>query len=829
MVNKLRLFMFLAISVWAANCNAGGTCPDVPFGQSQNYRAWFTDEVTGEEIADGAIVPTGTNVLWHGLAEAQGYCEIYAGIPCVYAGRQEHDVIKIGRSFYTPTGLFQPFHDTYGVDPETGKTAFYHILDTEDSARSTGPRQEYIYYEGPYTFISANFMSPTACDMQPDRVYAPIFTIIGRKPKKRRCDIGSEQAVFGNPCDAMNGIKQQVETDFAGGAFDTRRIYSSDTSSMTVGLGYGWGSSLTRRLERGGAKIMIVDPNGGSESFNLADGVWTGSPDSKYASVVSEGANYVVTSKLGKTERFSKNGKLQLSTDAIGRTTTYVYDAYGQLSSVVDAFGRSLLVSQTNGRIDSLGYVAVDEVRYSYTNGQLTSVTYADDSHKRYSYDSRFVDQYLKSSLLTSIIDEDEVTFAAWTYDDTEKVQTSEHAPGSPISPVDNYSFTYSGSDYSGSNTVIDPRGVSWNITYSNALGSKILKSKSNDFDGSILSQGFDYNGNRTEQKNRLGVRTCSYFDGRHLETYRVEGVPADVVTSCSYLSRYTNPLPEGSRRIVTDWHPDWDVKTKIAEPSKFTTYVYNGQPDPFNGDALLFCAPAEAVLPNGKPIIALCKTVEQATTDDSGASGFGASLKADVNPRVASIVYNLFGQILTETDPRGKQTTYEYWSGTSFAGEGNAARGHWQGDLKKVTNALGHKTEYLEYNKRGQPTKILQPNGSLELREYHVRGWPTKVTLRPAGTTDALKDQVTQYDYYATGLLKQATQPDGSWATYTYDAAHRLTDVADSAGNSVHYVLDNTGSRTAEQYKDPNGALAKTLSRTFDALGRLSSATGAP
>ena len=117
-----------------------------------------------------------------------------------------------------------------------------------------------------------------------------------------------------------------------------------------------------------------------------------------------------------------------------------------------------------------------------------------------------------------------------------------------------------------------------------------------------------------------------------------------------------------------------------------------------------------------------------------------------------------------------------------------------------------------------------LLPNGSTEQREYHARGWLTKVTLVPAGGGAG---QVTQYDYFDTGLLKKVTQPDGSYASYTWDDAHRLRDVVDSVGNKVHYELDNVGNRTAEQFKDPQGTLAKTITRTFDALGRMSSVTG--
>jgi YD repeat-containing protein len=86
-------------------------------------------------------------------------------------------------------------------------------------------------------------------------------------------------------------------------------------------------------------------------------------------------------------------------------------------------------------------------------------------------------------------------------------------------------------------------------------------------------------------------------------------------------------------------------------------------------------------------------------------------------------------------------------------------------------------------------------------------------------------QSETTTYDYDKVGQLKRATEPDGSWVGYTYDAAHRLTDVADSRGNTVHYTLDAAGNRTGEDWRDVGGALRHTITRTFDALGRLKTA----
>ena len=335
-----------------------------------------------------------------------------------------------------------------------------------------------------------------------------------------------------------------------------------------------------------------------------------------------------------------------------------------------------------------------------------------------------------------------------------------------------------------------------------------------------------DSRGNVTSKVDFNDVRSChAYMSDRNVETYRVEGLgQADAcpVDLAAYQVPGGLPADKPQRKISTTWHPLWKLEARRAEPKRFVTTVYNGEPDPLNNNVVAICASGDPRLPDNSRVAVICTRYEQSTDDDTGSLGFTAPVK---ETRVWNYTYNQYGQVVTETDPRGKVTTYEYWPApTTFTGDGNAARGHWMGDLKKVTNALNQTTNYLEYNKRGQVLTTQYANGSQEQREYHVRGWLTKVTLVPAGSG---LGQATQYDYFDTGLLRKVTQPDGSYASYTWDDAHRLTDVTDSVGNKVHYELDNAGNRTQEKFKDPQGALAKTIRRTFDALGRMSSVTG--
>jgi YD repeat-containing protein len=141
------------------------------------------------------------------------------------------------------------------------------------------------------------------------------------------------------------------------------------------------------------------------------------------------------------------------------------------------------------------------------------------------------------------------------------------------------------------------------------------------------------------------------------------------------------------------------------------------------------------------------------------------------------------------------------------------------KGDLWKVTNALGQVTETLKYDGAGRVLSLKDPNGVITDFEYHPRGWLTARKTRGSDEASEADDQIMRIEYWPMGLVKKMTQPDGA---YTYDAARRLTDIADNAGNQIHYVLDDAGNRIKEDTKDASGTLKRTLSRVFNQLGEL-------
>ncbi|MDC8785896.1 RHS repeat domain-containing protein [Roseateles koreensis] len=496
------------------------------------------------------------------------------------------------------------------------------------------------------------------------------------------------------------------------------------------------------------------------------------------------GVNNLTYSDAGTSQSFAP-GQAHLVgvKDNFGRELKFTYDSVGRRITLTDPAGGVYVYnyneSSANGSL---------EISNSST---ITSVIYPDGGRRIYWYNEKdkMADEIQQISL-TGITDENGIRFSSYSYDSSGRAISTEHAGG-----VEKVTFDYSQSPVLTAFT--DPFGTIRTerfIELNNSLvstgqvqpgGSGCAESASNI--------GYDTNGNIVNYSDFSGrINAINYDLSRNLESLRVEAAGS-----------------AQERRVFTQWHPDWRLSTKVAEPLRVTTSVYNGQPDPFSAGTAS-CAPSNALLPDGKPIAVLCKRVEQATTDANGGQGFAAMLQSGVPARIWQYSYNEFGQVLTTTNPLGNVTRKTYYSDTSSS--------HTMGDLQSITNSLGQVTQYTQYDPNGQVLQVIDPNGVSTQYQYDQRQRLTRVST--AGAT-------TRYDYWPTGLLKQVTQPDASFVSYSYDDANRLIALSDSLGNRIDYTLDNSGNRTAEQVKDPGGALARQVSRVMDALNRVQQSNG--
>lgn len=269
--------------------------------------------------------------------------------------------------------------------------------------------------------------------------------------------------------------------------------------------------------------------------------------------------------------------------------------------------------------------------------------------------------------------------------------------------------------------------------------------------------------------------------------TYDNNGNPASTTDYNNNLTTYAYDLTRNletsrteaygtpqARTITTQWHASYRLPTLVTEPGRTTSYTYDA-----HGNQLI-------------------RTVTDTATSTA---------------RTWTYTYNNFGQVLTVDGPRtdvNDVTTYTYYNCTA----GGAC-----GQLATVTDAAGNQTSYLTYNAAGQPLTISDANGVVTTLTYDAR---------QRLTSHSIAGEVTSFEYWPTGLLKKITLPDSSSLSYTYDDAHRLTAMTDGEGNRIAYTLDAAGNRTQENVYDPGNALARTRSRVFDILGRLTEDKGA-
>ncbi|MDR1423552.1 MAG: DUF6531 domain-containing protein, partial [Azoarcus sp.] len=537
---------------------------------------------------------------------------------------------------------------------------------------------------------------------------------------------------IGNPIIPGTGAKVQQELDYQG-AFGLRfaRYYNSSGSGKPVvseersdgKLGLVWRSSIDKHLYTGIASsytsAAMTLPNGSLEYFTPAGNEVLGI--SLNRGKLGSGNVYLSDSGV---DQFDAEGRLVLTSTVSGQVTRikysdgtlgagggYIVDSNGNATDqalpsgvaigMEDAVGHSIRFSyDARLRLVKMTTPGGADYLYSYDNNDnLVSIRYPDGRTRLYHYgESQYTGgSYRDADLpnaLTGITDENGVRYVNFSYFysyggyyDSSVRAVGEEYPAAGTN-TNRYQFSYTNRYFSSSSpyqtVVTDPLGTARTYNFQTING--VARSTGTNQPGgsgcgaSSNSLTYDTNGNVASRTDFNGNQTKYTYDsgGRNLEVQRREG-----------LTRDGSVRPE-TRTISTQWHSDWRLPVKIAEPRKLTTYVYNGDTDPATG-SVLTCAPAGATLPalsgGTVPIGVLCKKTEQATTDTNGAAGLSPT--ASGTGRTWKWTYNAQGQVLTADGPRtdvADITTYTYYDAT------DADQGR-RGQLATITNALGYLT----------------------------------------------------------------------------------------------------------------------------------------
>lgn len=460
-------------------------------------------------------------------------------------------------------------------------------------------------------------------------------------------------AARGNPFNAATGNKYQIENDYISplSGLSFTRYYNSQFAA-DVSLGYGWTSPFHQRLEISGDSLRVRRGSGRAEPFIRTATGWQGDPDTDLVlSETPEGLTLLLPD--GGSEQYDPVGKLLVETAPTGQRIGYAYDDTGKLTQVTGPFGHRLAFAyDAKNHVVNFTDPAGQVFTYTYdANDNLTGVTYPDGTGRTYHYeDTRFPHH------LTGVTDENGVRFASYAYDEAGRAISTEHAPTEDGTPQERYGFAY---DSDVQTTVTDPLGRTEALVFETILGVKLLTRDTHSSDGLSLIQEFDAQGNVVLRTDETGRSTRYAYNPSNQRTSMTEadGTAEARTTTYEYLSA------------------ERDLPTVVRHPSVFP-----------GGERV-----TEIAYENLLPVRV---TVQGFTPDGTPVA------------RSTAYTYTEHGQLAQVDGPRtdvSDLTTFAYHE---------CATGGACGQLRQVTNALGHVTTYEAYDAHGRLTRMTDPNG---------------------------------------------------------------------------------------------------------------------
>ena len=679
-------------------------------------------------------------------------------------------------------------HDTEWIcipDTDTGLTGNQDVSCSYKRTYSDGHTErltdDYLfmrtYYTCPYgpppnrPFVTIDDQYPRNCELN-------TTDIIAAKNLGNNCELVS------NPIHARTGNKYAVESDYLSPTLRFSRYYNSQQNKLDRNIGIQWRHIYSARLV---LNPTVTPPStiaelsdGKTIFFRLSGGQWVGDSDISDQLIELPGSGWQLITSEDTIETYNTSGKLLSITNRDGRKQTLTYDTNGRLSTVTDDTGRALSFTYDgSSRINTMTDPANGVFQYTYdAAGNLASVITPDAKTRTYHYNEpAYTSNANLPNALTGITDENGVRYATYTYDTQGRAVVTEHAGG-----ADRYVLGYSAD---GSNTIVtDPLNSQYTHTFQTILGVAKSTGQSQPAGSGCSAASsattYDANGNVASRADFNGNKTCYAYDlTRNLEIARVEGLSSGSACPGDLLS-YVPAANSSERKILTTWHASFRLPTLIAESKRETSYVYDTHGN-----------------------------VTQHQIKDTATNVTRTwNTSYSYHPSVPGVILQK-----TENGPRTDVTditTTDY-----YAPDAACVGGHLgcRAQVASITNALGHITQITRYNAHGQPEEIIDPNGLTTTLIYDVR---QRLLSRTSGT------EITSYQYDGVGQIKKIILPDSSFLSYTYDAAHRLTNIADNLGNRIQYTLDNRGNRTKQELLDPLNNLTKTQQREFDALSRL-------
>jgi RHS repeat-associated protein len=631
-----------------------------------------------------------------------------------------------------------------------------------------------------------------------------------------------KRCASGDPVECASGNYTEPQSDFAiggrGVGLDLTRAYSAQAAaaaSSPGAFGYGWTNSFSDHLisEESGKKITLVTATGSTITFTGGPGSFTAPAWTQDVLSGSAEAGYTLTLPEQTKYIFSGSGRLESVSDRNGNKTSLAYNKSGQLETITDPAGRKITLTYNGEGLveiakDPIGHV----VKYTYESKNLKTVTLPGEASAswQFKYDAshrvtsktdgrggKTTNEYDSSSRVISQTDPAGRTLT-FKYEPFHTTITNQ-ATGA----VTDEWFTSNNEPYS----ITRGYGTADATTEAFSYNAAGRLTSVTDGNGHTTTYGYDAEGNRTREENAAGdEREWAYnktHDVTSMTTPRGETttIERDANGNIESVSR---PGPEETTQTTTYAHDEHGQLESVTDPLERTwSYGYDSQgnrtseSDPaggtqtfgYDGDSRL----TSVVAPRGN-------------LEGAEPSEYETTIERDAQGRPKKV-----------TDPLGHTTDYGYDA---------------NGNLSTLTDPRGHTSKFT-YNADDEQTKVEKPNGAILKTGYdgagemtsqtdgneHATTYVRNVLEQPVEVVDPLGRRITA-EFDAAGNLKSATDPTERTTSYTYDPANRLTKISYSGGTTpaVEYGYDADGNLTS--MVDGTGE----SSFVYDQLGRLTS-----
>lgn len=695
----------------------------------------------------------------------------------------------------------------YNHDNNPALQTTLHIRFFNASGSPTGGNDyllnKFASYQCPAGFVArtgphATYNPASSSPVKLDEVCTAAVDLKITTRKRAMCpttpNVPSEEG--GAPCFPTTGDKARFETDFefAGRPF-LRAYHSLQQTGQRPELAPGWTHTYSERIVGSpyNTRLARITDSGYFETYKrIGSTPRFVSPEDakKVVDLVVEGGKYVFKLSDGgdAVRYFSDTGRLLRIEDlGTGGKLTFGYDGE-RLLTVADATGLKLQLVYSGFRLSAVQLPDGNTVQYAYDSDRnLQSVQYADGSIRTYHYNEAGYSDANDPNALTGISDNGQ-RYLTFAYDTKGRARLSQaHTAGGIVQKTE---LAYTGDTQV---TVTGHHGETRQYALSSSSGFRRVTgltasdgSVGNTFDGALVFESRDkrnmitrheYTADKAYSNARYDAygttverRTVTARDAN----YRVTSVQIQAKSGANHVTKQQRSFTYNSRgQVLTSTTTD-----PATSQSRTVTTTYCEQADVTAGTC---------------PFVGYIQSVNGPRTDV-----------------VDTIAYTY--RMADHPDCATAPSTCPYR----------------RGQVWKTTNALGQVFEIAAYNMYGKPLTTIDPDGVVTDFDYDARGRLTARKTRGANNAVETDDRITRLEYWPVGMVKKVTQPDGAFTSYTYDGAHRLTGIADGEGNSIAYTLNAAGDRIAEQTRDDQGLLLRTLARTYNSLGQLQAQTDA-